>query len=355
MKVWMPGMSADALGGPFSFRGALAAWLKREGHAVAWDSREPGIDVALAISTIESPELRRFKWRRIPVVQRLDGVPFNTPGCDYPHETARVRHCYDVADAVIFQSGFSKDVVQRSFGPPGCVSRTVYNGVDLDRFASGEPADPFTVVCASVWRPHKRLRACIQGFLGFHQRRADSRLWVIGPTDRAARDVIAHPAIDYLGALDHAALAHRLRQASVFLHLAWLDWCPNVVLEAQVCGLPVVCANGGGTKELLVRHTGAVIPCDPETAPPTETNIYDITAIPTVPPGVVGRAIDCLADDLDGQRERLLRAREGFDIARAGDGYLSLFESFRQGLEPLPRDRRFWPLAWRALRRRFGR
>ena len=348
----MPGMSADALGGPFSFRAALVAWLRRDGHTVAWNAREPGIDVALAISTIESPELRRFKWRGIPIVQRLDGVPFNTPGCDYAHETARVRRCYEVADGVIFQSGFSKQVLERSFGPSGCPSRTIFNGVDLKQFSPARPDDLFTVACASLWRPHKRLRAAAEGFLAFHDRRPESRLWVVGPTDRASADVVEHPAIEYLGPLDHAALADRLRRASVFLHLAWLDWCPNVVLEAQVCGLPVVCANGGGTRELLVHGTGAVISCDPAVPPPTDVDIYAPSLIPPVPPEAVADAVERLAAERDQQRVRLAEARETLGIARAGRDYLCLFERLLSGVEPRPRGRGFWSLAWRAAVRR---
>ena len=42
------------------------------------------------------------------------------------------------------------------------------------------------------------------------------------------------------------------------IHLAWLDHCPNVVVEAVASGVPVICAESGGTKE-LVGGFGAVI------------------------------------------------------------------------------------------------
>jgi glycosyltransferase involved in cell wall biosynthesis len=36
-----------------------------------------------------------------------------------------------------------------------------------------------------------------------------------------------------------------------------LDWCPNTVVEALACGLPVLCSHNGGTKE-LVRGSGII-------------------------------------------------------------------------------------------------
>ena len=43
------------------------------------------------------------------------------------------------------------------------------------------------------------------------------------------------------------------------IHLAWLDHCPNVVVEALSRGCPVICTDSGGTSELVGRN-GIVIP-----------------------------------------------------------------------------------------------
>ena len=42
------------------------------------------------------------------------------------------------------------------------------------------------------------------------------------------------------------------------IHLAWLDWCPNTVVEALACGLPVLCSHNGGTRE-LVKENGVIL------------------------------------------------------------------------------------------------
>ena len=41
-----------------------------------------------------------------------------------------------------------------------------------------------------------------------------------------------------------------MKRSSTFLHLAWLDHCPNVVVDARACGCKIVCSSSGGTKEI---------------------------------------------------------------------------------------------------------
>ena len=46
-------------------------------------------------------------------------------------------------------------------------------------------------------------------------------------------------------------LPELLCKHDIFLHVKVGDWCPNAVLEAMSCGLPVVCPAWGGTKEII--------------------------------------------------------------------------------------------------------
>ena len=47
--------------------------------------------------------------------------------------------------------------------------------------------------------------------------------------------------------------------ADAMIHLAWLDHCPNVVVEALSQKCPVICTDSGGTKE-IVGQSGLIIP-----------------------------------------------------------------------------------------------
>ena len=41
------------------------------------------------------------------------------------------------------------------------------------------------------------------------------------------------------------------KRSSTFVHLAYLDHCPNVVVDAQAAGCKIVCSSTGGTHEIV--------------------------------------------------------------------------------------------------------
>jgi len=62
-----------------------------------------------------------------------------------------------------------------------------------------------------------------------------------------------------LGQKSHAECLSIYKAADYLIHLAYMDHCPNVVIEALACNLPVICADSGGTKE-IVKDSGIIIP-----------------------------------------------------------------------------------------------
>ena len=92
----------------------------------------------------------------------------------------------------------------------------------------------------------------------------DARLLVAG---RVVLDPV--PLLDELGLRDRVELLGRYAQrdapalygrAHLLLHTKVNDPCPNVVLEAMACGLPVVYPASGGTLELVGDDAGIGVP-----------------------------------------------------------------------------------------------
>ena len=98
--------------------------------------------------------------------------------------------------------------------------------------------------CASSWRPHKRLNENINYFL--ENSSDDDGMFIAGDV----QDKVDHDRIHYMGSLNINDLISMYKASDYFIHLAWLDHCPNVVVDARACGCKIVCSNTGGTSEI---------------------------------------------------------------------------------------------------------
>ena len=83
----------------------------------------------------------------------------------------------------------------------------------------------------------------------------DSHLIVMG---HAPDHILNRHDIFYTGNIKHELCLQIYSAADAMIHMAWLDHCPNVVVEAISQDCPVICTNSGGTSEIL-RSGGYVV------------------------------------------------------------------------------------------------
>ena len=128
----------------------------------------------------------------------------------------------------------------------------IRNGADTEHIAtiktlSSARLDQYEKVwcCASSWRPHKRLQENIRYFLE-HSAEKDCLIIAGEKTENIPRQ----KNIFYVGNLTIAELISVYKRADYFLHLAWLDHCPNVVVDARAAGCQIICSSAGGTQEI---------------------------------------------------------------------------------------------------------
>ena len=179
---------------------------------------------------------------------RLDGIYFNTAQ-NYKLQNKNIRRAYELSDGVIFQSNFNKNLIFNYFGKHENYN-IIHNGADTSAIKEISPLkfERYENLwsCAASWRPHKRLSENIRYFLE-HSGPNDG-LFVAGEV--SANDAVIHERIHYVGNLNHKQLIALYKKSKFFLHLAWLDHCPNVVIDARACGCKIICGTSGGTKEI---------------------------------------------------------------------------------------------------------
>jgi len=65
-----------------------------------------------------------------------------------------------------------------------------------------------------------------------------------------SEDILKEDRIFYVGNISILQLISLYKRAKYFIHLTWLDHCPNVVVDARASGCQIICSSAGGTKEI---------------------------------------------------------------------------------------------------------
>jgi glycosyltransferase involved in cell wall biosynthesis len=147
----------------------------------------------------------------------------------------------------------------------------IYNALDLPPggFRVTREGDPFLVVSANRFVPHKRIPMIIRAFAALES--PSARLVLIG-TGEASEIAKAREAALSLGVESQVTLTGRLeiddvydrfRRASVYVSASLEEGFPNVFVEAMHFGLPIVSTDVGGCHE-IVREGETGYLCDPD-------------------------------------------------------------------------------------------
>lgn len=317
------------LAGPAGFQWRLQAGMKARGFEVGFEDLESCDAVLLVGGTRRLLRLERLRRDGVPIIQRLDGINWihrlRPTGLRHylraELNNLLLRWARYRADGVIYQSRFVKDWWEREFGVSEAPAHVVHNGVSLDRFSPQGRGQP----------PTDRIRvALVEGNIGGGYevgldwgielvRRLSivlERPVELSVTGNVEREVKAQVdatapvrwegvvAPDYMPAVYRSA--HLLFSAD--LHPA----CPNVVIEALACGLPVVAFDTGAIPELVTDGAGAVVDygADPWRVEPPNLE------------GLAAAAQRLLQDQATHRADARARAEAAFGLERMVDGYL---------------------------------
>ena len=239
MKILFNNVDFNSRSGPNGFGLKLANQFCKVGHQLV--DKDPDV-----ILNFIQGNIKGFRN-----VLRLDGIYFNTDQ-DWKNQNRAIKASYDLADSIIVQSKFNKKLVTRFFGNHPRVE-IIHNGTDTALVNDIKPLiyddnKEKRWLTASTWRPHKRLADNIRYFQEFAC--VDSALYVAGSGDLSAVTECNDPRVKYVGDLNWQQLIALMKSCGNFLHLAFLDHCPNVVIDARASGCHIVCASSGGTMEI---------------------------------------------------------------------------------------------------------
>lgn len=253
MKICIP-IEVKPLGGVYTFLDGFVRYLEENGIAIT--GRPSGCD-ALFVNSWLVPA--RWVWwakltnPKLKVVQRIDGSARDY-GREGPWDKMQGKVNL-LCDLTIFQSQYSRHATREKYPVIGQDGPVIYNPVDLERFSpEGEALErgPGLNLAFVSFSPNPMKGA--PEMLAMAGQNPDITFQCAGPM-RADQDL---PNLRALGVLPRAELPRLLRACDALLFLSRNEACPNVVLEAMACGLPVFYHDSGGTPE-LVGDCGATV------------------------------------------------------------------------------------------------
>jgi glycosyltransferase involved in cell wall biosynthesis len=333
MPARIPGMA-----GPANFQRRLEEGLLAHNVQVSYDLKDRPYDVLLVIgATRNLVGLRRASQEGLPIVQRLNGM-------NWIHRQVHtgLRHFLraeinnlflkfiraKLADHVIYQSHFAKNWWERVHGKTPVPSSVVYNGVPLDRYTpegkENPPADRIILLMVEgnlsggyevgvesgvdlVRKMQARLSQPVELHIAGNAPEAVLCRW----------DTNKHPFIHWLGLRPPDQLPELERSSHLLYSGDPNPACPNAVIEAMACGLPIVAFDTGALPELVTENAGRLAEYGGD---PWLLEKPDVEAL-------LEATLEVVANQDRFRNGARRRAVEMFSQDQMVDGYLAAFRS----------------------------
>jgi glycosyltransferase involved in cell wall biosynthesis len=267
------------VGGMVSFLHKFSTGVEKHGVEVTNDLTDVPYSAVLVIGgTRDILPLYRAKRGGARVVQRLDGINWvhKVRLVSFKHSLraeygnlllAFIRNF--VADRIVYQSEFSHKLWNSRFGVPNKPVSVAHNGVDLNVYSPGVgQASSLTykllVVEGSLGGGYEGgLENAVRLAEELAARGCPMEVVIVGEVGAALKaewGAKSTVPLKWAGLVKREAVPDLMRSAHLLFSADVHPSCPNSVIEALACGLPVVSFDTGSLSELVKPDCGFIAP-----------------------------------------------------------------------------------------------
>ena len=322
-------------GGVTSFRLKFEDGLRTSGVDVTNDPSREVDSILVLAGTRNLFSLWKARRRRIQIVQRLDGINW-VHRVRWAGPRYSIRAIYGnanlsfirrrLADHVIYQSQFIKRWWDDWYRPARVPSTVILNGVNLNRYTPHglheRPSGHYRllVVEGSLAGGHNYGLFNATSLASALSKRFKIELMIVGRVDGRTKNKLTHQnnfRIQFMDTTPRDHIPWLMRSSHLLFSAEVNPPCPNSVIEALACGLPVVGFDTGSLSELVQGDAGRLVPYG---ADPWRLQKPDILALAEA-------ATEVLLDQPLFRKSARERAESAFDVEKMVDEYLNVLLS----------------------------
>lgn len=265
----------NSFGGPASFQNNFVDTLEKKGINYTYNVSDNSISAVLLINGSKNIiSLIRYKIKGIKIVQRL-GSPIILQNYLKASFFTKIRFKIVtlylniirkyLADKIIYQSNFVKNLWEKKYGiVNNC--KVIYNGTDINKFkiTQRKKKKKFYIISVEGTQGNDPFDIAINLSDELKKRRNDFEIILVGKNSNNIKDKIkSKPNINFVGKVNHKDLVKYYNLSDIFLLTDIIQaGCPNSVIEAQACGLPILTYKLGAVCEIVDKEFSKLIPAE---------------------------------------------------------------------------------------------
>lgn len=322
----------DGLAGVASFRLKFEDGLRRRGVDVTHDPSQPADAILVLAGTRRLFSLRKARAAGTRIVQRLDGLNWvqrvRWAGLRYT-----LRAIYGnanlsfirarFADHVIYQSQFVKGWWEDWYSVARVPSSVILNGVDLSGYTPNglheRPSSHYRLLVVEgslAGALDSGLYNAVDLASALSQK-YKIELLVVGRVDGRTQNKFNRQIafrIKFMNTVPREHIPWLMRSAHLLFSAEVNPPCPNSVIEALACGLPVIGFDTGSLSEIVHGDAGCLVSYRGN---PWKLEKPDI-------PALANAAVDVLEDQARFRNSARDRAETAFGLDKMVDEYLKV-------------------------------
>ena len=224
---------------------------------------------------LDSRSISNIKSKKIPFIHNQNGVfyPAWFEG-DYKKMNLKMSVAYHSADYVFWQSQFCKDSANEYLGKRDGAGEVLHNAVYVKKFKPSAQSEnsPFKFLVSGKLDKHVfyRVQRVVEAFFIIERENPNVELCIAGTLEQDyARPIYEQflqkglsKKLQIIGSYTQNTAEKIYQKANAFVILKHNDPCPNTVIEAMACGLPIIYSNTGGIPELVGPNAGIPLDCN---------------------------------------------------------------------------------------------